>query len=57
MHADRMVARPAFGGEHGANGSWIRGIGPQAIDSLGGKGDEATGAQHDRRSIDRISGW
>jgi hypothetical protein len=52
MHDQRVIGGPSFGGENFAYGVRIGGIGTEAIDGLGGKGDQLTGTQQIRRARD-----
>ena len=45
MDDQRMVLRPPLGGEDLRHGLRIGGIGTEAVDRLGGKGDQFAGAQ------------
>jgi hypothetical protein len=52
MNDERIEARAVLGREDCGHGAVIGGIGAEAIDRLGGKGDEAAGAKRFGRGRD-----
>src|SRR5207248_314558 len=47
----RVGRRPALGGEDAANGELVVGVGAEAVDGLGGKGDQASASQYFDRAL------
>ena len=54
MHDQRIEARPPLGGEDGGHRFAVGGVGAQAIDGLGGEGDQPSAGQQARRFRDAI---
>lgn len=46
MHDNGIGGRPAFGGVNARDGSGIKCVGTQAVNSFGGEGDKTTTAQN-----------
>ncbi len=55
VHDQRIEPRAAFGGEDRRHRVAVAGVAAEPVDRLGGKGDEAAGAQQLRRGADRGS--
>ena len=54
MDDQRMIGRSSLGGEDPGDGRGIRGVGTEAVDRLGRKGDQFAGLQQCDRAIDRV---